>query len=81
MEQPSDNISQDQARESLIAISEEDSSDLIIGNITTNGVTKANTDDAEKVRSELISISYDESPSPSPVVSVSPTPPNGFRRG
>uniref|UniRef100_A0A1J3E8X9 Uncharacterized protein n=1 Tax=Noccaea caerulescens TaxID=107243 RepID=A0A1J3E8X9_NOCCA len=94
MEQPSgNNISQEQARESLIAISytspeEEEylpSSDVKpITSTTTNGVTKRNTEEAEKLRCELISISYDESPSPSPspdVAVVSPTTPNGFCRG
>lgn len=89
MEQPrSDKTSQEQARESLIAISytspEEESLPLssdvkpVVIN-TTNGVTKGNNDDAEKVRSELISISYDESPSPD--VAVSPRPPNDIYRG
>lgn len=91
MEQPSDKISQDQVREALIAISytspeEEEfltSSDLKTVNNTTNGAVKANTDDAEKLRAELISISYDESssPSPSPDVAVSPNLPNGVCRG
>ncbi|ESQ33545.1 hypothetical protein EUTSA_v10009227mg [Eutrema salsugineum] len=84
MEQPSDNISQEQARESLIAISytspEEESSDVKPVIITTNGFTKRNSEDAEKLRSQLISISYDESPSPSPSpdVSVSPAISNGI---
>ncbi|KAF8107024.1 hypothetical protein N665_0128s0006 [Sinapis alba] len=85
MEQPSNDISQEQARESLIAISytspeevEEDSltySDVkpVVTTTTTNGVTKTNSEAAEKLRSELISISYDESPD----VTVSPTLPNG----
>lgn len=90
MEQPSDKTSQEQARESLIEISytspEEDyitSSDVKPVVSTTNGGTKRNKDDAEKLRDELISISYDESPTPSPDVdvAVSPTLPNGFRRG
>lgn len=77
MEQPSYDISQDEARESLIAISytspEEVEESLTSSDVkpiaatTTNGVvTKRNSEDAEKLRSELISISYDESPSPSP---------------
>ncbi|KAJ0232819.1 Uncharacterized protein HA466_0287310 [Hirschfeldia incana] len=80
MEQPSYDISQEEARESLIAISytspeeAEESSDVKpIAATTTNGVvTKRNSEDAEKLRSELISISYDESssPSPSPAVAV-----------
>ncbi|KAL0815762.1 hypothetical protein Bca101_072206 [Brassica carinata] len=84
MEQPSNDISQEQARESLIAISytspEEVEDSLTPSDVkpvvsTTNGVTKTNSEVAEKLRSELISISYDESPSPSP--DVSPTLPNG----
>lgn len=87
MEQPSNDISQEQARESLIAISytspEEVEDSLTPSDVkpvvsTTNGVTKTNSEVAEKLRSELISISYDESPSPSPdVPAVSPTLPNG----
>ncbi|CAH2034946.1 unnamed protein product [Thlaspi arvense] len=84
MEQPSDNISQEQTRESLIAISytspeEEESSDVKPFITSTNGVTtkenKNNNEDAEKLRSELISISYDQSPD---VAAVSPTLPNGI---
>ncbi|CAH8368801.1 unnamed protein product [Eruca vesicaria subsp. sativa] len=81
MEQPSHDISQEQARESLIAISytspeevEESltSSDVrpVVSTITNGVVTKRNSEDAEKLRSELISISYDESPSPSPSPAV-----------
>ncbi|CAA7026589.1 unnamed protein product [Microthlaspi erraticum] len=94
MEQPSSNdISQEQARESLIAISytspeEEEyqpSSDVKPVVSTTNGVTNRSSSEAEKLRSELISISYDESSSPSPspdvVAAVSPTQSNGFCRG
>ncbi|EOA37462.1 hypothetical protein CARUB_v10011572mg [Capsella rubella] len=94
MEQPSDKTSQEQARESLIEISytspEEDyiitSSDVkpVVSSTTTNGATtKRSADDADKLRAELISISYDESPSPSPDVdvAVSPTFPNGICRG
>ncbi|KAL1212974.1 hypothetical protein V5N11_026103 [Cardamine amara subsp. amara] len=94
MEQPSDKTSQDQAREALIAISytspeEEEyltSSDLKPVNNTTNGAVKGNnSEDAEKLRAELISISYDESPSPSPSpspdVAVSPNLPNSVCRG
>ncbi|XP_019090840.1 PREDICTED: uncharacterized protein LOC104741845 [Camelina sativa] len=93
MEQPRDKTSQEQARESLIEISytspeEEEyiitSSDVkpVISSTTTNGATKGgSTDDADKLRAELISISYDESPSPDVDVAVSPTLPNGFCRG
>ncbi|KAG2320516.1 hypothetical protein Bca52824_013729 [Brassica carinata] len=87
MEQPSNDISQEQARESLIAISytspEEVEDSLTPSDVkpvvttNTNGVAKTNSEAAEKLRSELISISYDESPSPSPDVTVSPTLPNG----
>ncbi|VVA93319.1 unnamed protein product [Arabis nemorensis] len=91
MEQPSDKASQEQVRESLIAISytspeepslplSSDVKPVVISTINTNGgVTKGNSDDAEKLRSELISISYDESASPD--VAVSPTLPNGVYRG
>ncbi|KAJ0235533.1 Uncharacterized protein HA466_0263510 [Hirschfeldia incana] len=89
MEQPSNDIFQEQARESLIAIAytspEEQEveesltpSDVkpVVVTTTTNGVSKTNSEAAEKLRSELISISYDESPSPSPDVAVvSPTLP------
>ncbi|KAG2304289.1 hypothetical protein Bca4012_063203 [Brassica carinata] len=78
MEQLSYDISQEEARESLIAIAytspeevEESltSSDVKPVATTANGVvTKRNSEDAEKLRSELISISYDESPSPSVAV-------------
>ncbi|KAF8051717.1 hypothetical protein N665_1118s0008 [Sinapis alba] len=80
MEQPSYDISEEEARESLIAISytspEEAEESLTSSDVkpiatTTNGVvTKRNSEDAEKLRSELISISYDESPSPSPSPAV-----------
>lgn len=76
MEQPSNNISQEEARESLIAISytspEEEQESVTTSDVKpTNGVvTKRNSEDAEKLRSELISISYDESPSPSPSPAV-----------
>lgn len=81
MEQPSNDISQEEARESLIAISytspEEEQESITSSDVkpvvttTTNGVvTKRNSEDAEKLRSELISISYDESPSPSPSPAV-----------
>ncbi|KAL0800419.1 hypothetical protein Bca101_055594 [Brassica carinata] len=83
----SNDISQEQARESLIAISytspEEVEDSLTPSDVkpvvttNTNGVAKTNSEAAEKLRSELISISYDESPSPSPDVTVSPTLPNG----
>jgi hypothetical protein len=92
MEQPRNNkTSQEQARESLIEISytspEEDEvitySDVKPVTYISNGSAKGNKDDAEKLRDELISISYDESPSPSPDVdvAVSPTLPNGVCRG
>ncbi|CAL9217118.1 unnamed protein product [Arabidopsis halleri] len=92
MEQPRNNkTSQEQARESLIEISytspEEDEvitfSDVKPVTNISNGGTKRNKDDEEKLRDELISISYDESPSPSPDVdvAVSPTLPNGICRG
>lgn len=61
----SDKVSQELARELLIAISYSvpDTVDHASKNIdSANGVAVANADGAEKYRSELISISYAQSP-------------------